>query len=172
MLGFVVCTEYKFTNPKSLHAAPFPLNGPHMFKLSLEVARNFLFLVEFNDDDKLEPYIYMLFDTPGTNEKRKSSLKFNAAFKDEHMMVGVALVSPLTTLAAMAGFRNNEKELKLYANLKMPNDDQKLEVGFMKSGNAQVRSSFYLLLQFNLTFDFICTETRIHSCCSTQHLRS
>jgi hypothetical protein len=76
------------------------------------------------------------FDTPGSNDKRTTSLKLEASTA-ENIFVKATLLSPYKNAGAEAGFHNDNTEISLYANANFGNDKYLAKFGFNKAGGQQ-----------------------------------
>lgn len=66
-------------------------------------------------------------------------------------MAGFTAESILATIKGEAGFKNNDREVKLYGVLNLDNSENKLEVGFSKRGNEQ-RKEYTPIVNLNTDY--------------------
>jgi hypothetical protein len=86
--------------------------------------------------DPKQQSLLLEFDTPGSADKRQSSLKLEASTA-ENIYLKATLMSPYKNADAEAGFRNDNTEISLYAQAHLGNDEYMAKFGFNKAGGGQ-----------------------------------
>lgn len=134
--GVTFCADISVTVPDNTGIAPFPLNGANRVGIWLEVDSNYRFKLVHDDKDPKHQTLLLEFDTPGSADKRQTSLKLEAS-TDANIFVKATLLSPYKNMDAEAGFRNDNTEIALYANAHVGNDEYQAKFGFNKAGGGQ-----------------------------------
>lgn len=137
VIGIVACVEASLAGRNNSAVALFPLNGPSRGSISLEVEKNYNLQVSY--DDKKDNYrsLTVVFDTPGSQIVRKSTVVWEASKEDKKAYTAIKVDSPIRQASAELGYLNDNAELSVYAKANDLEDEYLAKVGFKKAGSAQ-----------------------------------
>ena len=140
LTGFTFCTKVSITQPNSKENAHFPLYGNNQFALRLEMVDSITFTANYDDSDPASPSIFISHDTPNEGQSRPITIRLNSSLRPEHFMAGLKLSAPFDiaspyTIDTALGFKNDQRELKVYFFFRQPGTDLIYELGVNKNGN-------------------------------------
>lgn len=148
IIGLTLCAEATVTVPGSTGVAPFPLNGGNKLALSFEVVDKYHFMGLYDDKNPKHQSITVLFDTPGSTENRKTTVKFEAAVEPK-IFTKLTLVSPIKNAEVEAGLNNDDKEVSLYARAQTGPEEYLAKIGFKKNGGGGARQEYTPIVVLN-----------------------
>ncbi|XP_053670702.1 apolipophorins [Anopheles nili] len=120
LIGVTVCAAHK-------------IDQEELFEVYLEVEPKYHFSGKFNQGREIS--LVLTFDTPGSQTKRLTNLRFEAVTA-EALYVKVTLESPIRNLDFKLGLNNNDKEVALYALAHNGVEEYLAKVGFEKGASG------------------------------------
>lgn len=148
MIGLTLCAEATVTVPGSTGVAPFPLNGGNKIALSFEVVDKYHFMGLYDDKNPKHQSITFSFDTPGSDQNRKTTVKFEAAVEPK-IFTKLRLESPIKNAEVEAGFNNDAKEVALYARANTGDEEYMAKIGFKKNGGGGSKQEYTPIVILN-----------------------
>lgn len=139
-VGLTICPAYDFNLGDGPNAVAFPFAGPNSLKIRIEVENAYTVSGTYDDSKPKHPVVTYIFDTPGSDPSRKTTLQVEWAYESDYF-IKVAVDNPKKTASIEAGLKRNSKEFALYAAGRLDKDEYLAKVGFDVSGN-EVKSEY------------------------------